>query len=226
VTDFFADPARFVDLPRITDLALSADGTRLVATVSAPDLKRAKYVSSLWEIPLDGGECVRLTGSDQGESTPRFLPDGRLLFVSSRPRPDSTEDEPALWQLPVHGEAQLVLERPGGVGAPVVARGSGAVVLTGSRLAGSDDHDHDHDTDGERRQQRKDRKITAILHTGMPIRYWDHELGAEFPRLLHFPAVDTAAPCAPNDLAPDATHELIETSYSIADDGASVVATW
>ena len=47
MTDPFADPAAFVDLPRITDLALSCDGSRLVATVSAPDDKRAKYVSSL-----------------------------------------------------------------------------------------------------------------------------------------------------------------------------------
>ena len=32
--------------------------------------------------------------------------------------------------------------------------------------------------DAARRRARKDRKVTAILHTGFPIRHWDHELGA------------------------------------------------
>ena len=57
--------------------------------------------------------------------------------------------------------------------APVVAADSGAVLLSGSRLVDSSDADDD----TKRRKERKDRKISAILHTGMPIRYWDHELG-------------------------------------------------
>src|SRR5690348_15393713 len=90
----FADIASFTALPRPTDLALSHDGTRLVATMQQPDAKGARYVSSLWQIPLDDAEPLRLTRSEKGESAPAFLPDGSLLFVSARPD-DSADEEPA-----------------------------------------------------------------------------------------------------------------------------------
>ena len=35
------------------------------------------------------------------------------------------------------------------------------------------------ENDEQRRKTRKDRKVGAVLHTGMPIRFWDHELGVE-----------------------------------------------
>ena len=213
----YADPAEYVALPRITGLAVSTDGSRLVAAVQRLDAKASRYVTCLEEIPLRGGACIRLTRSEKGETAPAFLPDGSLLFVSERPEPDSDEDESALWMLPPVGEARLVARRPGGLGGPVVAQRSGAVVLTGSRLAHSTDAD-----DAERRKTRTDRKITAILHTGMPIRYWDHELGDESPRLLHLARPDAE----PSDLAPDAAFELNQASYSISADGATVATTW
>lgn len=213
----YADLAAFAALPRLTGLALSLDGSRLVAAMQQPDDDGAKYVSSLWEIPLDGGAPVRLTRSQKGETAPAFRPDGGLLFTSARPGPGSEEDEAALWLLPPAGEACVVARRAGGVSAPVVARDSGAVLFCGARLTGSTDAD-----DAERRKTRKDRKINAILHTGMPIRYWDHELGDESPRLL---LLDDGAE-SPRDLAPDATHELVESAASISADGTTVVTTW
>ena len=50
-----ADVAAYVDLPRLTGLALHPDGPRLVAVRQEPDAKRAGYVSALWEIPLGDG---------------------------------------------------------------------------------------------------------------------------------------------------------------------------
>jgi dipeptidyl aminopeptidase/acylaminoacyl peptidase len=216
----FADLAAFTALPRLTGLTLSLDGSRLVAVVQAPDAKGARYTSSLWEIDLAGGAPTRLTQSDKGESAPAFRPDGSLLFVSSRPDVSGTgedEDEGALWCLPPSGEPRVIARRGGGLGGPVVASGTGDVLLTGSRLTYSSDAD-----DAERRKTRKDRKISAILHTGMPIRYWDHEVGHESVRLLLHGDGQTDL----RDLAPDATNELLETSYSISADGATVALTW
>ena len=242
--DVYADLSAFAALRRLTGLALSIDGSRLVASVQQPDPKSSRYVSSLWEIPLGetngetngdtngetNGETgsgsavagaavepIRLTRSEKGESAPAFLPDGGLLFVSARPDLADTEDEDALWLLPSSGEPRVVARRAGGIGGPVVAAEAGALVMTGSRLTYSADHD-----DAERRKTRKDRRISAILHTGMPIRYWDHELGEESPRLLH---LDSTAG-QPRDLAPDATTELLQTAYSISADGSTVATTW
>ena len=214
----FDDLGTFAALPRLTALALSIDGTRLVVTVQEPDAKGARYAAALWELDLAGeAAATRLTHSDKGESGAAFLPDGSLLFTSTRPDPGGDEDDAALWQLPPHGEPSVRARRAGGLGAPVVARSSGHVVLSGSRLVRSDDAD-----DAERRKTRKDRKISAIMHAGMPIRYWDHELGAESTRLL----VLAPGESEPRDLAPHAELQLTEAEWSISADGAMVATTW
>ena len=228
----FADPATFVALPRLTGLALSPDGARLVASLQRPDAKGARYASEIWDLGLDGTAPRRLTRSEKGETSPAFLPDGSLLFVSARPDSDGSggDDEDAeLWLLPSAGEPYVIARSPGGVGGPVVAADSGAIVLSGSRLVGSADAA----TDAERRKDRKDRKVTAILHTGMPIRYWDRELGDVSPRLLHVASASAAsasvasAPGAElRDLAADAGFALTEGTYSISADGRTVATTW
>jgi dipeptidyl aminopeptidase/acylaminoacyl peptidase len=200
----------------VTGLALSLDGRRLVATVQEPDAKGATYVSALWEVPLAGGDPVRLTRSEKGESAPAFRPDGALLFASARPDPDGEDDEAALWELPPAGEPRVLARFPGGLSGPVVAAEAGTVLATGSRLVGSAAAD-----DADRRRTRKDRKIGAILHTGMPIRYWDHELGAESPRLLV--AGDDGDV---RDLTPDAGFALVNGEASISADGTTVATTW
>jgi dipeptidyl aminopeptidase/acylaminoacyl peptidase len=245
VTDY-ADLSAFVALPRITGLALSQDGSRLVAAVQAPDRKGARYVSALWQVPLDGAEPVRLTRSDKGESAPAFLPDGSLLFTSARPEADAEGDdeESALWVLPPAGEPRMLARTAGGLSGPAVARHAGAVLAAGSRLTGTQPQpgprpgpqsgqepgpqsgrepgpDESAEADAERRKARKDRKVNAILHTGFPIRHWDHELGAESPRLF---LVQPGG--QPRDLAPDAGFALIEADYSISADAVTVATSW
>ena len=94
-------------LPRLSGLALSPDGARLVVSVARPDARGKKYVGALYELdPADGRAPRRLTRSAPGESDAAFAPDGSLLFVSSRPDPDEAEareDKPALWLLPAGG---------------------------------------------------------------------------------------------------------------------------
>ena len=177
----FDDLAEFAALPRLTALALGADGDRLVATVDSPDTASARYVGALWQIDPTGGDPQRLTRSEQGEAQAAFLPDGRLLFVSARPGVAvAEEDEKALWTLPASRRTRSHWrDAPAGCPDPRVAAASGHVVVAGSRLARSDESD-----DEQRRTTRKDRKITAILHAGFPIRMWDHELGVESARLL------------------------------------------
>jgi dipeptidyl aminopeptidase/acylaminoacyl peptidase len=182
----FHDLGQYMALPRAEALCLSPDGQRLVTVVRtlAPD--RKTYLTALWEIDPGGAAAPRrLTWSAEGESSPAFLPDGTLLFVSDRPDPlaaghaDDEKPSRALWALPASGgEARRVATRPGGIAAPAVARDEGTIVFTAATLPG------DLDADRERRKQRADAGITAILHDDYPIRAWDHELGPDEPRLL------------------------------------------
>ncbi len=224
MTDAF-DPSVFVTHGRLTQLALSPDGGRLVAVRQEPDAKGARYVSSLWRLdPAGERPATRLTRSEKGESQPAFRPDGSLLFVSARPEPgggnDTTDakDETALWELPDWGEPRVVARTPGGLAGPVVARASGTVLASGSRLPGSADAA----ADRAARTDRSDRRLNHVLHDGFPVRYWDHEVDDAWPRLF---VVDDADG-EPRDLVPDARRELANAAVSVTADGATAVVTW
>lgn len=78
--------------------------------------------------------------------------------------------------------------------------------------------------DEARRTRRRENRVTAILHSGHPVRYWDHDLGPDEPRLLAAPAAEE--PSLWRDLTPQPAGGLVESSYDITPDGATVVTTW
>jgi dipeptidyl aminopeptidase/acylaminoacyl peptidase len=216
----FHDLSEYIAIPRLTGLALSPDGARLVASMEQSTPDGARYRTSLWEVDPAGGVAARrITHSEQGESQPAFVGDGSLLFTSKRPGPgDDSPDVPALWQLPQRGEAARIATSAGGLSRPVGAQASTAYVVATSRLA-----DAGEEADEQWRRERKDAEVTAIIHDGFPIRHWDHELGPDLPRLL---AARTDDDAPPRDLAPDAGSALVEAGCSIARDGSVVVTTW
>jgi dipeptidyl aminopeptidase/acylaminoacyl peptidase len=98
----------YLALPRVSGLAVSADGSRVVTTVAELNDKRSEYVSAVWEVdPAGERPARRLTRGAHGESSPAFTVDGDLLFVSSRPTAEKscdTDKPPAsLWRLPAGG---------------------------------------------------------------------------------------------------------------------------
>ncbi len=84
----FQRPADVAAIPRVSGLALSADGTRLAVSVQTLDTEGKKWQSALWEVdPAGQRPPRRLTRSALGESAPAFAPDGTLLFLSARADP-------------------------------------------------------------------------------------------------------------------------------------------
>jgi dipeptidyl aminopeptidase/acylaminoacyl peptidase len=185
----FHELGDFVALPRVAALRLAPDGTWLAAAVQTLSADKKKYLTSIWRIDAAGGPARRLTRSAGGEGSPRFLPDGSLLFTSSRADPAAKKDPDAsdvaaLWLLPAAGgEARVVAALPGGVTAAEVARDAGAIVVGAPVLPAAGNGDSAAD-DTRLRQERKDAGITAILHESAPVRFWDHDLGPDQPRLF------------------------------------------
>lgn len=152
----FHDLSDYLDIPRVTGLRLSPDGAWLAATVQTLNADRKKHVTSVWRIDSAGGPARRLTRSAEGEASPRFLPDGSLLFTSKRPDAESggKESEPsgaALWLLPAGGgEGRAIAALPGGVTAVETAAASATIIVASPVLAaaGSDNSKIDADEAG------------------------------------------------------------------------------
>jgi dipeptidyl aminopeptidase/acylaminoacyl peptidase len=233
----FHDLDDYLRIPQVTSLALSPDGSWLAASVQALGPEPKKYLTSIWRIETAGGGATRLTRSADGESGPKFLPDGSLLFASKRPAAESKPaadgqgDKPALWLLPAGGgEARRLVAPPGGVGAVVTARHAQAFLLSAPAFPGTDGSEGD----SERRKARADAGVSAILHESGMLRYWDHDLGPDSLRL--HAGVVTAEPgpqedASPGeqqlrDLTPDAGRELDEQGFDFAADGSFAVSGW
>lgn len=226
----FHDLDHYIALPRLSGLAVSADGTRLVTAVATLDPKKTRYVSALWEVdPTGERPARRLTRSRKGEAAAVFTDAGDVLFTSARPDPDSEEDDgpAALWLLPADGtEARVICARPGGVGA--VRTAGDAVVLSADVLpSASDEAD-----EARLRKERKEGKVSAILHDTYPIRSWDTDLGPGVDHLLTgtIPALpaDAAAATARlelRDLTPDARRGEV-ADFDLARDGSVGVIVW
>src|SRR5258708_17122809 len=70
-------------LRRLADPQCSPDGAWVAYTVAHVDSAKDRYDSDVWMTRWDGGASVRLTTSDESESSPRWNPDGRTLAFLS-----------------------------------------------------------------------------------------------------------------------------------------------
>ncbi|WP_238071910.1 WD40 repeat domain-containing protein, partial [Rhodococcus zopfii] len=210
----FEDLDDYLALPRVTALALSPDGTRAVIAQSTLDEKSTAYVGALWELdPAGQRPARRLTHGAKGESNPVFTASGDLLFIASR----GGEDDPvSLWRLPADGgEAEQIAQRAGGVSAVHTAARADRIVVTANVLGHND-------SDDERiRTARKDAKVSAVLHTGYPVRYWDADLGPDRPHLI-----SVGADGILGDLTPGIRGSLRNAALDVAADGSFAVTTW
>ncbi len=236
------DLDRFLALPRVSGLILSPDGRRLVASVATVAGDGKRFAGALWELDPGGRrQPRRLTRSELGEGGAAFLPDGSLLFASTRKDPDAAgrpdgdgdgggggegaEEAASLWLLPAAGgEARQVAAAPAGIGAVRVARAAGTVAWLSSLFPGTDSVDDDR----RRAKARKDAGVTAQLFESYPVRFWDHWLGPREPRLFCAapPAADEGRLAAGAPLVAAAGRALDEASFALTPDGATILTTW
>jgi len=100
-------------LKNVGDAQVSPDGSWVAYTVSATDSAKDKSDTDIWMTSWDGSQTIQVTSSPDGESAPRFSPDGRYLsFLSSRQGGKGGQ----LWLLDRRGgEAKRVSELKTGI---------------------------------------------------------------------------------------------------------------
>ena len=105
-------PTDVYRLREVGDPQLSPDGAWVAYVVTALDSATDRGSSDLWMTSWDGATTIRLTSTPDGESSPRWSPDGRYLsFTSSRQGARGSQ----LWLLDRRGgEAVRVSDLRGG----------------------------------------------------------------------------------------------------------------
>ncbi len=94
-----------------------------------------------------------------------------------------------------------MLSMPGGISVVRTARGADAAVIGAPLLPSA----RDVDDDRRLRDLRKANNVSAILHSGYPVRFWDKDLGPDEPHL--FDATDL------RDLTPQPGGALREAGF-------------
>ncbi|MDI9918534.1 alpha/beta fold hydrolase [Rhodococcus sp. IEGM 1379] len=213
----------YIALPRLSGLALSPDGSVLICGRAVLDDAGAEYVTSLWEFdPAGRRPARRVTWGTSSESGAAFAFDGDILFTATRSVPGEETPQPALWRLPAEGgEAQLVCTRGSGISGVTAAKSAPTFVAHTPVMASA----RTLDRDDEIRKARRDGKVTAMLHTGYPVRHWDHDLGPDQPHLVVGES-DSEGAVVLRDVTPDAGGALREGTLSISGDGMFAVSTW
>ena len=99
-----------INIPRISDPDLSADGRAVLYTRGEADWKANRRVNHIWRVNVEGGEPVQLTSGSDGESSPRWAPDGRTIaFIAKR----GDDEFSQIYLLPVDGgEARRLTSHP------------------------------------------------------------------------------------------------------------------
>ena len=109
---------------RIGDPQVSPDGRRVLFTRTTTDLAAGKRNADIWMVPADGSSEPRpFIESPKSDDTPRFLPDGRVAFMSAR------EGAPQVYVADASGGgARAVTHLPAGAQGPLVVSPNGRLV--------------------------------------------------------------------------------------------------
>jgi dipeptidyl aminopeptidase/acylaminoacyl peptidase len=135
-------------LPAWGGYRLSPDNSMLVFTKREMDSEDWETVTHVWVHDLETGESRQLTNSARGETGPRWLPDGRVLFSSRRGDGDDAENR--LWAIPIDGgEAVAFFDDE-------EAPANGSFTKDFSRVAYTEESDRVDEEEWEQRQKDRD----------------------------------------------------------------------
>ncbi len=81
-----------IDVPSVGSPRLSPDGSQILYTRTDTDWKKNGRTTHIHRIDADGSGAVQLTNGEEGESSPRWSPDGsRVAFLAKRGEDEHTQ---------------------------------------------------------------------------------------------------------------------------------------
>src|SRR3954466_10330538 len=110
------------DFVWIGDPQVSPDGARVAFVRVTVNEKKEGYNTSIWSVPMVGGEAPRRLTKGDHDTTPRWSPDGKFLLFLRSTEKDNKPEPAQLAILPMAGGDSFVFtDLPRGAGNPVWA---------------------------------------------------------------------------------------------------------
>jgi dipeptidyl aminopeptidase/acylaminoacyl peptidase len=110
------------DFVWIGDPQVSPDGSRVAFVRVSVNEKKEGYNTSIWSVPVAGGEAPRQLTKGDHDTTPRWSPDGKFLLFLRSTEKDGKPEPAQLAMLPMAGGDSFVFsDLPRGAGGPVWA---------------------------------------------------------------------------------------------------------
>src|SRR5215468_11258529 len=119
------------DFVWIGDPQVSPDGSRIAFVRITVNDKKEGYNTSIWSVPLAGGEAPRQLTKGNHDTTPRWSPDGKFLLFLRSTEKNGKPESPQLAMLPMAGGDSFVFtDLPKGAGNPVWAPAEKNIAFT------------------------------------------------------------------------------------------------
>ncbi len=150
---------------RISDPQVSPDEKQLVFTLRTTDLDANRGRTDLWMVHIDGTGLFRLTSHPSSDFSPRWSPDGKIIwFLSSR------SGSSQIWRIhPDGGEAQQVTDFPLDVSNLVVSPSGKYIGFTMEVFPDCKTID----CTKKKNEATEARKSSGRLYERLFIRHWD-----------------------------------------------------
>ncbi len=151
-------------MERLSDWQVSPDGKRVVFVVRVTDLEANRGRTDLWLVDMDGSGLRRLTSHPDADHSPRWSPDGKLVYFLST-RSGSSQ----IWRIAADGgEAEQVTREPLDVGTFILSPDGTHFALSMEVFPDAAPADTKKKLD-----EIAERKTTGRIYDRLFIRHWD-----------------------------------------------------